>query len=79
MGIIVEEFVQRLISRIGTDVEITLEISATRLAGFDNAIVLTINENSRTLKFKIAGLRSRRKQEDCSYPLSDRVDEMLPL
>jgi len=55
MGIIVEEVLQRLTSLTGTDVEITLEISAHRADGFDDATIRTINENSRTLKFKSHG------------------------
>jgi predicted AAA+ superfamily ATPase len=55
MGLIVEEIVQRLTSLTGTDVEITLEISAKRPVGFDDATVRTINENSRTLKFRSHG------------------------
>jgi len=55
MAQIVEEIVQRLTSMTGTDVTITLEISAERPAGFDDATVRTINENSRTLKFRIHG------------------------
>ncbi|MCU0500065.1 MAG: DUF499 domain-containing protein [Anaerolineae bacterium] len=53
--IIVEEIIQRLTSLTGTDVQITLEISAERLSGFDEAMIRTINENSRTLKFKNHG------------------------
>jgi hypothetical protein len=55
MATIVEEIIQRLTSLTGTDVEITLEISAERLSGFDDSTVRTINENSRTLKFKSHG------------------------
>ena len=55
MSMIVEEIIQRLTSLTGTDVEITLEISANRPSGFDDATVRTINENSRTLKFKNHG------------------------
>ncbi|GAB1420700.1 Swt1 family HEPN domain-containing protein [Anaerolineales bacterium] len=55
MGTIVEEIIQRLTGLTGTDVEITLEISAKRPSGFDDATVRTINENSRTLKFKHHG------------------------
>ncbi len=51
MATIVEEIIQRLTSLTGTEVNITLEISAERLSGFDDATVRTINENSRTLKF----------------------------
>jgi hypothetical protein len=52
---IVEEIIQRLTSLTGTDVEITLDISAVRHSGFDDSTVRTINENSRTLKFKNHG------------------------
>ena len=55
MATIVEEIVQRLTSLTGTGVSITLEISAEREAGFDDATVRTINENSRTLKFRDHG------------------------
>lgn len=55
MGMIVEEIIQRLTSLTGTDVEITLEISASRPAGFEDAAIRTINENSRTLKFRNHG------------------------
>jgi hypothetical protein len=55
MATIVEEIIQRLTSLTGTDVEITLEISAERSSGFDDSTVRTINENSRTLKFKSHG------------------------
>ncbi len=55
MAMIVEEIIQRLTSLTGTDVEITLEIGAERLSGFDDSTVRTINENSRTLKFKSHG------------------------
>lgn len=55
MSIIVEEIVQRLTSLTGTDVEITVEISAERPAGFDDGIIRTISENSRTLKFRSHG------------------------
>jgi hypothetical protein len=55
MNIIVEEIIQRLTSLTGTEVNITLEISAERPAGFDDATVRTISENSRTLKFGIHG------------------------
>ncbi len=55
MALIVEEIIQRLTSLTGTQVEITLEISAERESGFDDATVRTISENSRTLKFKSHG------------------------
>lgn len=52
MATIVEEIVQRLTSLAGTDVQITVEINATREQGFDNVTEMTVSENSRTLKFK---------------------------
>jgi hypothetical protein len=52
---IVDEIIQRLTSQPGTVVEITLEISAQREAGFDESTTRTISENSRTLKFKAHG------------------------
>ncbi len=55
MATIVEEIIQRLTSLTGTQVNITLEISAERSTGFDEATIRTINENSRTLKFKSHG------------------------
>jgi hypothetical protein len=55
MLLIVEEIIQHLTGLPSTDVEIILEISAQRPAGFDDAMVRTISENSRTLKFKSHG------------------------
>lgn len=55
MGTIVEEIIQRLTSLTGTEVNITLEISASRPLGFDDTTVRTISENSRTLKFRNHG------------------------
>ena len=64
MALIVEEIIQRLTSLTGTEVEVTVEISAHRPEGFDDATVRTISENSRTLKFRNHGferiLRVRR-------------------
>ncbi|MHB8628640.1 MAG: DUF499 domain-containing protein [Aggregatilineales bacterium] len=55
MATIVEEIVERLTSLTGTGVQITVEISAERTAGFDDATIRTISENSKTLKFKDHG------------------------
>jgi hypothetical protein len=52
---IVEEIIQRLASQPGAEVQVSLEISATRPAGFDENTVRTVNENSRTLKFTSHG------------------------
>jgi hypothetical protein len=51
IGVIVEEVIQRLTSLTGCEVQITLEIGASRPEGFDEASIRTISENSRTLKF----------------------------
>jgi len=48
---IVEEIIQRLSSLTDAKVEITLEISCERQAGFDEVTVRTVSENSRSLKF----------------------------
>lgn len=50
-GLIVEEIIERLTSLVGCNVEINLEIGAILPAGFDEATMRTINENSQTLKF----------------------------
>ena len=55
MALIVEEIIQRLTSLTGTEVDITVEISAHRPEGFDDATVRTVSENSRTLKFRNHG------------------------
>ncbi len=55
MATIVEEIIQRLTSLTGTEVAITIEISAERPGGFDDATIRTVSENSRTLKFKHHG------------------------
>jgi hypothetical protein len=52
---IVAEIIHHLTILASTDVQITLEISAERPSGFDDSMVRTINENSRTLKFKSHG------------------------
>jgi predicted AAA+ superfamily ATPase len=51
IGVIVEEVIQRLTSMTGCDVEVHLEVRASRPEGFDEAAIRTISENSRTLKF----------------------------
>jgi predicted AAA+ superfamily ATPase len=55
LGTIVEEVIERLTSLTGTTVKITLEISAQRPEGFEDAIRRTISENGNTLKFKANG------------------------
>jgi hypothetical protein len=58
IAVIVAEVVERLTSLTGTEVEITVEISANRPSGFDEATIRTINENSRTLKFRGHGFET---------------------
>ncbi|MCC7192147.1 MAG: hypothetical protein IT444_05125 [Phycisphaeraceae bacterium] len=55
MATIVDEVIQRLISLTGTNVRITVEISADRPTGLDDGTIRTVSENSRTLKFKHYG------------------------
>lgn len=49
---IVDEILQHLTSLTGCEVEVSLEIRAWWRDGFDEAIIRTVTENSRTLKFK---------------------------
>lgn len=51
LGLVVEEVIERLTSLVNCDVEITLEINAKLFEGFDESIIRTVSENSRTLKF----------------------------
>lgn len=51
IGQVVEEVIQHLTALPDCEVDITLEISARRLAGFDEATVRVVSENCRTLKF----------------------------
>ena len=59
MGNLVKEVIQHLTGLTATDVEITLEIRATRSEGFDEQTMRTVNENSRTLKFTSHGFEDR--------------------
>lgn len=54
VALILDEVAQHFVSDLGAEVEITLEITANKAAGFNEATVRTVSENSRTLKFKIA-------------------------
>lgn len=47
-----DEIVKHLAAMDGTDVEITIDISASRPAGFDESVVRTVTENVNTLKFE---------------------------
>ena len=55
MDVIVEEIIQRLTELVGCEVEVTVEIKATKPDGFDDATMRTISENGRTLKFESFG------------------------
>ena len=58
---IVQEVIEHLTQLTGSQVNITLEISATNDEGFPDTTVRTVSENSRVLKFddksarKVAG------------------------
>ena len=52
VGQIADGVVQHLTSLLGSNVEITLEISASIPDGAPDNVVRTVNENCRTLKFK---------------------------
>jgi hypothetical protein len=54
-GRVVREVVQRLADSDATNVEVTVEISATSSEGFDEAVVRTVTENARTLRFRDQG------------------------
>lgn len=49
---VTDEVLQHLISLLGTDVTITLEVNATKTDGFDDRVVRTVTENAATLKFE---------------------------
>lgn len=49
---IVDEVVQHLTAKYGTNVKITLEVEAENTGGFDESLVRTVSENSNTLGFK---------------------------
>lgn len=51
-SVIIEEVIQRLTSQMGAEVEVSLEIKATKRDGFDDQTVRTVSENSRTLRFE---------------------------
>ena len=52
---IVDEVVQHLSSKYGTQVKITIEIEAENTNGFEESIVRTVSENSNTLGFNEKG------------------------
>jgi predicted AAA+ superfamily ATPase len=52
---IAEEVISHLVSQLGSDVKVTLEIEANLPGGVAENIVRTVTENSRTLKFVSQG------------------------
>jgi len=58
---IITEVVQHFSSKVGTDVEITLEISAKTKDGFDEKLQRDVKENARTLGFKEMGFETDSK------------------
>ncbi len=54
-GKVSQEVVQHLLGLLGSDVEITIEIQAANEAGFSDAVVRTVSENCRVLKFHTQG------------------------
>jgi len=49
---IVDEIVQQFTTRVGDDVQITVELHAQTKKGFDPGLERTVRENCRTLRFK---------------------------
>ncbi|MCC6694832.1 MAG: DUF499 domain-containing protein [Candidatus Hydrogenedentes bacterium] len=58
-GEIAEEVVQHLTALMGTDVSVSIEITATCPDGFPENVVRTVSENSRTLKFTSQGFEEQ--------------------
>jgi len=58
-GRIVSEVIQHLTSLVGSDVRVTVEISATHPDGFPDATVRNVTENAKTLKFRVFGFEDR--------------------
>ena len=54
-GRIAEEIISHLAGKPGAEVTVTLEIDAKLPSGADDALVRTVTENARTLKFKSQG------------------------
>ncbi len=54
-GRIAEEIISHLAGKPGAEVTVTLEIEAKLPGGADDALVRTVTENARTLKFRSQG------------------------
>ena len=55
---IVDEIVQQFTTRVGDQVQISVELHAQTPKGFDEALERTVKENCRTLKFKSYGFEA---------------------
>jgi hypothetical protein len=55
---VADEVISHLVALMGSDVSVTLEISATLPEGVSDNIVRTVTENSKTLKFTNQGFES---------------------
>jgi PHP family Zn ribbon phosphoesterase len=51
---IVQNVIERLTEKYGTEVTITLDVAATRRDGFDAHTVRTVRENAQTLGLRAA-------------------------
>lgn len=49
---IVDEIVQQFTARVGSKVEILVELQASSPSGFDEGVQRTVRENCNTLRFK---------------------------
>jgi predicted AAA+ superfamily ATPase len=52
---VVDEVVQHLVAKYGTNIRITLDIEADNAEGFDESVVRTVSENANTLGFSQKG------------------------
>lgn len=50
-GDVSKEVLDHFASQVGTDLEVTIEVVATKPGGFSDQIIRTVTENARTLKF----------------------------
>ena len=57
-GKIAEEVVQHLTGLVGSNVDITIEITAESDEGYSENVIRTVSENCRTLKFKAHGFEA---------------------
>lgn len=57
-GKIAEEVVQHLTGLVGSNVDITIEITAESGEGYSENVIRTVSENCRTLKFKAHGFEA---------------------